>query len=233
MVLDTVLIDKAATAVNKFATIANASMTEVAHEAANAATKAPELEAITAEGIAVKVPQSAEICALSEAQEGIRQVGRLGNNAELSTNKIKNCGELTQKCSREKMLPKVKTYEQARNQALEIIGEVNPHSGQPHLGKQGICKDNLVGRTWHGDKVTIRLDHDPIKGPHINLTDYRAGKGTKGTSIYIPFEGTKETVAELLKHLNSPASLKTAKAVFEKSCDEKSLAIVINKLSKL
>ena len=233
LVLDTVLIDKAATAVNKFATIANASMTEVAHEAANAATKAPELEAITAEGIAVKVPQSAEICALSEAQEGIRQVGRLGNNAELSTNKIKNCGELTQKCSREKMLPKVKTYEQARNQALEIIGEVNPHSGQPHLGKQGICKDNLVGRTWHGDKVTIRLDHDPIKGPHINLTDYRAGKGTKGTSIYIPFEGTKETVAELLKHLNSPASLKTAKAVFEKSCDEKSLAIVINKLSKL
>lgn len=50
----------------------------------------------------------------------------------------------------------------------------------------------------YGDKVTLRLDYDPIKGPHINATDYRDGKTL---SLALPFEGNEETVKSLLKHL--------------------------------
>lgn len=66
----------------------------------------------------------------------------------------------------------------------------------------GVGEGKIVGRKWHGTKVMMRLDYDVEKGPHINVTDYRKGKGKKGTVICIPFEGTIETVKSLLKHLN-------------------------------
>lgn len=47
----------------------------------------------------------------------------------------------------------------------------------------------------------MRLDYDPIKGPHVNVTDFRAGKGIDGTSVAIPFEGDLQTVERLLKYL--------------------------------
>jgi len=103
--------------------------------------------------------------------------------------------------SREKILPKMKSYEQARNKALEIIGDVDRPTGQPHIGKIDIFKGKIVGRKWHDGKVTLRLDYDPVKGPHINATDFRSGKGNYGKTIAIPFEGTKKTVEALLKHL--------------------------------
>lgn len=133
---------------------------------------------------------------------------------------------------REKVLPKVDTYEQALNQALEIIGEVDVHSGTPHLGKQGVSIDKIVGRDWHGNKVTIRLDHDPVKGPHLNVTDYRLGKGVQGKSIVIPFEGTIDTVRSLLKSLNTKASLETAKSVFEHTRNQTNLDVILNALKK-
>lgn len=102
---------------------------------------------------------------------------------------------------REIILPKVKTYEQARNQALEIIGEVDVHTGEKIIGRIGIGKGKVVGRRWHNGKVTMRLDYDPNKGPHINVTDYRVAKGVDGKSIAIPFEGTIEIVQALLKPL--------------------------------
>lgn len=99
---------------------------------------------------------------------------------------------------REIVLPKVATYEHARNKALEIIGEVDVHSGKPMIGKMGVCQGKVAGRKWHGEKVTLRLDYDPVKGPHINATDYRDGKSL---SLALPFEGTEETVKSLLNHL--------------------------------
>ena len=42
---------------------------------------------------------------------------------------------------------------------------------------------------------------DPVKGPHINVTDYRMGKGKNGLVVAIPFEGNEELVKALLKHL--------------------------------
>jgi len=70
----------------------------------------------------------------------------------------------------------------------------------------------------------MRLDYDPVKGPHINLTDYRTGKGFKGTSVYIPFEGDEKTVENLLKHLNTESSFEYAKLIFTQNKDDKSLS---------
>lgn len=131
-----------------------------------------------------------------EASVGISQNVRQTAAASAATRIIKAS-------SREKILPKVATYEQARNKALEIIGEVDHTTSRPHFGKMGVCEGKIAGRDWHGFDVTIRLDYDPIKGPHINVTDWRSGKGSSGISIAIPFEGDEETVRTLLKHLNS------------------------------
>lgn len=133
---------------------------------------------------------------------------------------------------REQVLPRVATYEQARNKGLEIIGKVDPHAGNPHIGKMGVCKGKLDGREWYGDKVSIRLDYDPIKGPHINITDYRKGKGINGEVVAIPFKGTELMVKALLNHLNTPATLKAAEAIFEKIGDSKSCFIIREALLK-
>src|SRR5690606_15880060 len=111
---------------------------------------------------------------------------------------------------REKSLEKLASYEQARNKALEVIGEVDMHSAVPHMGKQGICKNKIVGSRWHGGKVSVRIDHDPVKGAHINVTDYRNGKGLNGKSVMIPFDATAFELKNLLAHLNSRANLEMA-----------------------
>lgn len=51
-------------------------------------------------------------------------------------------------------------------------------------------------------KVIWRLDYDPEKGPHINISDYRLGKGDKGIKKYIQFDGDEETFKSYLKQLN-------------------------------
>lgn len=53
---------------------------------------------------------------------------------------------------REKILPKVETYEQARNKALEIIGDVDPHTSMKHFGRIKDFKGLVVGRRWHRKK---------------------------------------------------------------------------------
>lgn len=107
----------------------------------------------------------------------------------------------TQGLKREIVLPKVKTYEQASNKALEIIGNIDPHTGTKHVGNVGIGEGKIVGKRWYNGKVLMRLDWDQTKGPHINIDDYRVGKGLKGIKIAIPFEGNLKTVESLLRHL--------------------------------
>ncbi len=171
------------------------------------------LVARTAEGIEVKVSQAAENAVFKDS-----------NSLVASSERI---------ASREIVLPKVQTYEQARNKALEIIGEVDVHSGKPQLGKFGVCENQIVGQRWHDKKVVMRLDYDPIKGAHINVTDYRPGKGSNGESICIPFEGSEETVSQLLVHMNTSASLQQAKAIFEKAGDCIDLQKINNTLNRL
>lgn len=60
----------------------------------------------------------------------------------------------------------------------------------------------IVGRESADGKVRWRLDYDPYKGPHINIEDFRNGKGSNARKIAIPFEGNEKTFESYLKHLN-------------------------------
>lgn len=128
---------------------------------------------------------------------------------------------------REQVLESVDTYEQARNKALEIIGEVDPHSVEPHIGRIGVGKGKITGVDWHDGKVTLRLDWDPNKGPHINITDYRRGWGSSGRSVAIPFKGDLDLVKSLLRHLNTTESVDVAIEVLKRLNKEKSLLLLL------
>lgn len=103
----------------------------------------------------------------------------------------------------EQLLGKVKTYEQARNKTVDIVGDLGPNS-QPYTGtlKSSAGYGKVVGRQSADGKVRWRLDYDPKKGPHINIEDFRNGKGANARKIAIPFEGNENTFKSLLKHLN-------------------------------
>ncbi|MFL0435207.1 T7SS effector LXG polymorphic toxin [Bacillus pumilus] len=103
----------------------------------------------------------------------------------------------------EQLLDKVKTYEQARNKTVDIVGDLGPNS-QPYTGtlKSSAGYGKVVGRQSADGKVRWRLDYDPKKGPHINIEDFRNGKGANARKIAIPFEGNENTFKSLLKHLN-------------------------------
>ncbi|MDF2506084.1 hypothetical protein, partial [Clostridium sp.] len=92
-------------------------------------------------------------------------------------------------------------YEQARNKAIDIIGDLGSDS-KPYIGRLGSGEGKIVGRQSSDGKVRWRLDYDPEKGPHINVEDYRNGKGPDAIKIVIPFKGDANTVEELLKHLS-------------------------------
>ncbi|MBA4603417.1 hypothetical protein H2C83_14075 [Thermoactinomyces sp. AMNI-1] len=103
----------------------------------------------------------------------------------------------------EQILAKVKTYEQARNKALKLVGNLGPNS-KPYIGnlKSSIGYRKVVGRQSSDGKVRWRLDYDPKKGPHINVEDFRNGKGAKAKKYAIPFEGDELTFKVYLKQLN-------------------------------
>ncbi len=102
----------------------------------------------------------------------------------------------------EVVLEKVKTFEQARNKALEIIGDLGQGT-EPFVGKFDIAKGRIVGRQSKDGKKLWRLDWDLEKGIHINVNDFSKGKsGRGGLKMVIPLEGDYELYAALLKHLN-------------------------------
>ncbi|MFV9832051.1 T7SS effector LXG polymorphic toxin [Bacillus stercoris] len=122
-------------------------------------------------------------------------------NGKSSNNKTVKKG--LSKKSREVALPKVDTYEQARNEALNLIGDLGIDS-KPFIGtlSKSAGFGKVTGRMSGDNKVLWRLDYDPEKGPHINVEDYRNGKGDKAKKYYIPFNGNEDTYKSLLKHLN-------------------------------
>ena len=105
---------------------------------------------------------------------------------------------------REIILPKEETYEQARNKAFEYIGDDLSKDSEPLIGRlessHGFNK--IVGRRSADKKLRWRLDFDPEKGPHIQVDDFRKGKGKMSTKIVIPFNGDEQTFISLLEHLN-------------------------------
>ncbi|WP_328699973.1 RHS repeat-associated core domain-containing protein, partial [Chengkuizengella marina] len=104
----------------------------------------------------------------------------------------------------EKTLPTtLKSYEQARNLAFDIIGDLGADS-KAVIGRlpQSAGFGQVVGRSSADGKVLWRLDYDPEKGTHINVEDYRNGKGNNAIKVVIPFEGNEEDFKSLLEHLN-------------------------------
>lgn len=133
-----------------------------------------------------------------------RLVGLVATNAArpgfllINAKSVKRAPKAVQKAGREIVLEKVQTFEQARNKALEILGDLG-HNAQPNIGKMGVGTSKVVGRRCVNNQARWRLDYDPKKGPHINVEDYRPGKNFK---MAIPFEGNEKTIESLLKHLN-------------------------------
>ena len=105
--------------------------------------------------------------------------------------------------STEIILPNVKTFEQARNEALKLVGDIGTNS-EAYYGRLQVSKGfgKIIGRVSSDGKVRWYLDYDPIKGVHINVHDFRMGKGPNAKKYAIPFNGTEETFEILLKHLN-------------------------------
>ena len=107
------------------------------------------------------------------------------------------------KISREIELPKVSNFEQARNIALEETN-LNGSNSIPMTCRLPCSAGYglIVGRKSKDGNLTWRLDYDPEKGPHINIEDYRLGKGDKAIKKYISFNGNEETFKSYLKQMN-------------------------------
>ncbi|KXY66320.1 S-layer homology domain-containing protein [Bacillus cereus] len=106
--------------------------------------------------------------------------------------------------SGEIVLDKVQTYEQARNKAMSLLGDLGADS-QPFIRtmEKSAGYGKIVGRKTADNKARWRLDYDPNKGMHINVEDFRNGKKEQAIKYAIPFEGNEETFKALLKHLNN------------------------------
>ncbi|WP_308103097.1 RHS repeat-associated core domain-containing protein, partial [Streptomyces albus] len=90
-------------------------------------------------------------------------------------------------------------FEQARNKALEILGDIDPATRVPYVGRleSAATHGKVVGFETRVDGVwkQFRLDYDDVKGPHINVA---VGKGASGQRWAIPWDGTE---ADMLKQL--------------------------------
>ncbi|MGF1991763.1 MAG: eCIS core domain-containing protein [Nostoc sp. ZfuVER08] len=108
----------------------------------------------------------------------------------------------------EKVLPRVKSYEQARKKALEFIGDLGPDA-KPLIGRLKVSAgyEKIVGFQSADGMARIRLDFDPIKGPHFNIEDFRHGKGANALKIAIPFEGNEKAYISYLKQINKWGTL--------------------------
>lgn len=104
----------------------------------------------------------------------------------------------------EETLPKVKSWEVARNNAISQVGDLGINS-KPVVGRLEVSAgyNQVIGRQTADGKKGWRLDYDPQKGPHVNTWDYTKGKGPdKAIKKVIPFDGTETTFKILLKQLN-------------------------------
>lgn len=134
----------------------------------------------------------------------VKTIGKVVGTVEDIEKKAKNL-EKAAKGGRsgEIVLDKVQTYEQARNKAMSLLGDLGADS-QPFIGtmEKSAGYGKIVGRETADHKARWRLDYDPNKGMHINVEDFRNGKKDKAIKYAIPFEGDEETFKSLLKYLN-------------------------------
>ncbi|GAA3817422.1 RHS repeat-associated core domain-containing protein [Amycolatopsis tucumanensis] len=92
------------------------------------------------------------------------------------------------------------SFEQARNKALDLLGEIDPATRQPYIGRLESAPSTygkVVGFTTrvNGEFKRLRLDYDPVKGPHINV---EIGKGDSASKYAVAWNGTEEDFARVL-----------------------------------
>ncbi len=85
--------------------------------------------------------------------------------------------------------------EQARNKALELVGDLGPNS-LPYTStiKSSAAYGQVVGRQSADGKVRWRLDYDPNKGTHINIEEFRNGKGANARKPLFRLRVTKALI---------------------------------------
>lgn len=92
------------------------------------------------------------------------------------------------------------SYEQARNKALEWMEAQGGAIGayyQVEIGRLGLATGLEVGVSSTIDPYRrIRLDYDPVKGPHFNA---EVGKGAGRMKHAFTFPGDEETIASHLR----------------------------------
>jgi len=98
---------------------------------------------------------------------------------------------------------RVTSFETARNKALADIGTVNPSSYKAFrardVGEGNLLAGKIVGfqgRNADEKWVRMRVDYDPVKGPHINV---EIGKGEGAVRRAYIFPGTAEEALAFVK----------------------------------
>jgi hypothetical protein len=92
-------------------------------------------------------------------------------------------------------------FEQARNEARRLLGDIDPATRVPLIGRLEKAT-STYGKTV-GFKTTVdgvykefRMDWDPVKGPHINVM---VGKGASAKKWAVPWRGTEDDLIRLLE----------------------------------
>ncbi|TAU74545.1 hemagglutinin repeat-containing protein [Rhizobium leguminosarum] len=92
----------------------------------------------------------------------------------------------------------VSSFEQARNEALDLVGTIDPATRTPFVAKNVGGNNALAGKVVgfegyrpDGTWVRMRMDWDPVKGAHINT---QVGKGVNAVKTSIEFPGTIDDV---------------------------------------
>ncbi|MDO0927546.1 RHS repeat-associated core domain-containing protein [Streptomyces sp. TG1A-8] len=90
------------------------------------------------------------------------------------------------------------SYEQARNKALDILGDIDPHTREPYESRMGksAALGRIVGFETRVDGVwkQFRIDYDPVKGPHINVA-----VGKNGQRYAVRWNGTEADMLRILR----------------------------------
>ena len=92
------------------------------------------------------------------------------------------------------------SYEEARNKALHWMefhgGPIGAYF-EVEIGRLGLAEGHEVGVSSSVDPYRrIRLDYDPVKGPHFNA---EVGKGASRMKHAFAFPGTEESMKSYLR----------------------------------
>jgi len=96
------------------------------------------------------------------------------------------------------------SFEQARNAAFDLVGDIDPATRSPLVGRLGALEGRVIGFTGRspaGVHRSFRLDFDPEVGPEINVA---VGKGASRQTFSLQFPGTLDDVLNLLERNVGP-----------------------------